>query len=584
MKRKLLTVFMAVSMIAVSLAGCAGTAGTTAEQDGSTENIAAAEGQETASAAAEQEQAEIRKTETADAGTPEERAAAFVPQAPQNIQEDENYLYFIYYNTDDMYSLYRQSKADGGREKLSGLESGYIRSFAAADGNLYVFDGENLWFADSRTMKPEKVLEGLTQLQNLSVKDGLLYFEQKDEEGTEYQQNFYVLDEGGRPGERLSAGLTFSSLNDPETEGFWKLETERFGVHIREEKAWYAQRDAEGKLYGEESLICEGYPDILYDDAAALYVGVGKEPQDPSDVLGTYEVLRFDKNSRKTEAVCSIPEAAGLNGAYTNGPASVGILGDQVYYLYLEQEEGKDYLVSTIQKGDAVTKHGEALTIDPAGSLGRLSLAGENMYCPLCGFRDWYWQLELTLEETQPGDRQINEYLQKYYQEKKQYAREFVKNSSIWDETCIHQEAPGLGAISSEASMEVVYAQGRYLNLIQNAYEYGGGAHGMPSRDPLLFDRETGKLLKLADVIGNTEEELKTLVADAFCKPPYCGGYGDWAARWQDVYEAAGPDMLFHLSKEGITFYFTPYEVASYAEGFPEMTVPYDRLNMKITP
>lgn len=106
----------------------------------------------------------------------------------------------------------------------------------------------------------------------------------------------------------------------------------------------------------------------------------------------------------------------------------------------------------------------------------------------------------------------------------------------------------------------------------------------MPSRDPLLFDRETGKLLKLADVIGNTEVELKTLVADAFCKPPYCGGYEDWAVRWQDVYDAAGPDMLFHLSKEGITFYFTPYEVASYAEGFPEMTVPYDRLNMKITP
>ena len=40
--------------------------------------------------------------------------------------------------------------------------------------------------------------------------------------------------------------------------------------------------------------------------------------------------------------------------------------------------------------------------------------------------------------------------------------------------------------------------------------------------------------------------------------------------------------MDFCLSEDGVTFYFGQYEVASYAEGFPAVTIPYGQLDLKI--
>ena len=38
----------------------------------------------------------------------------------------------------------------------------------------------------------------------------------------------------------------------------------------------------------------------------------------------------------------------------------------------------------------------------------------------------------------------------------------------------------------------------------------------------------------------------------------------------------------FYLSETGVVFYYAPYEIASYAEGFPEVTIPYSELEMRI--
>ena len=71
-------------------------------------------------------------------------------------------------------------------------------------------------------------------------------------------------------------------------------------------------------------------------------------------------------------------------------------------------------------------------------------------------------------------------------------------------------------------------------------------------------------------------------MADAFCNPPYYNEDEIWKERWQIVYDAAGLDMDFCLSEDGVTFYFGQYEVASYAEGFPAVTIPYGQLDLKI--
>jgi len=38
----------------------------------------------------------------------------------------------------------------------------------------------------------------------------------------------------------------------------------------------------------------------------------------------------------------------------------------------------------------------------------------------------------------------------------------------------------------------------------------------------------------------------------------------------------------YYLTEEGLVYYFGVYEVAGYAEGMPEVLIPYDELKWKI--
>ncbi|WP_366925889.1 RsiV family protein [uncultured Clostridium sp.] len=40
-------------------------------------------------------------------------------------------------------------------------------------------------------------------------------------------------------------------------------------------------------------------------------------------------------------------------------------------------------------------------------------------------------------------------------------------------------------------------------------------------------------------------------------------------------------DSDFYITPEGVVFYYSPYAIAPYAEGFPEVTIPYSELKMK---
>lgn len=104
---------------------------------------------------------------------------------------------------------------------------------------------------------------------------------------------------------------------------------------------------------------------------------------------------------------------------------------------------------------------------------------------------------------------------------------------------------------------------------------YLGGAHGSYVVQYYNFDKKTGKLLNIHDIIPE-EAEMFALMAmeEQLCK--------DWGAKdLADLQEKTGITMLgdlyltnnFLLKKDSIEFLFNQYEIAPYAAGLIGVTV-----------
>ena len=126
---------------------------------------------------------------------------------------------------------------------------------------------------------------------------------------------------------------------------------------------------------------------------------------------------------------------------------------------------------------------------------------------------------------------------------------------------------------------KITYLDEKVLGFEMNGYDYYGGAHGMPWKDNYLFDIETGERLTLGDLVAVTEEELDAIVVDAY------KNNGEWEYYWDEsentIIEGISYETTdFTVTEDGLKFYFYPYALASYAQGFTYATVPYDRLGI----
>ena len=580
-------ILLGAAMAAGALCGCAQNGGS---------GQAAAPGAESSAA-----QGETERTGTAETGSEEtapdfpsaqegaslaEKAASFRFEALQKIQEHGDLVYFAYRDPDNHYQLYRQTLTGADRTLLFDSEYTPIGDFAVDGGNVYVnLKYGGLWLVDGETLEKRELLEAGKATQSLSVRDGVLFLEAPNDEGDFYDRYFYPIREDGGLGEPLVEENAYPAMPYGEDGMGWILETPDFAVasHVgsRDETAYYVTWEGEGRKDRQETPVCEGFQSVLGYDETSLYVGSVREPEGETPVTGDFLVGRFDRQTLQYEELLRIPCRMGLGGSYRSGPFAAAVLEDEIYALYPAEDGMSDHLAVFEKGGDGEPDFkGDAISADPLGDLGEVKIEGKNLFCPVCGNRDWYFDQELTLAEAFPGDAAINETLRGLYADHAAWAEDYVKASASWDGGCIHEFSAV--SICSESEMRVLYDGGRYLNLMRVNYDYGGGAHGNSARDSMLFDRQPGSRLKLSDVLDHSEEEIRTMVADAFCDPPYYNEDEIWKERRQAVYDAAGPDMAFGLSEEGVTFYFGQYEVASYAEGFPAVTIPFDRLKLKI--
>ena len=139
-------------------------------------------------------------------------------------------------------------------------------------------------------------------------------------------------------------------------------------------------------------------------------------------------------------------------------------------------------------------------------------------------------------------------------------------------------------ALTIDGDDAITYLDDHYVCVRADGYEYTGGAHGTPFRQYFVFDRETGARLSLSDVVENPVEELQTKVGAAFRELAEKTNFAFESPEDLEhtVADGISYESPFYLSETGVVFYYAPYEIASYAEGFPEVTIPYSELEMRI--
>ena len=111
-------------------------------------------------------------------------------------------------------------------------------------------------------------------------------------------------------------------------------------------------------------------------------------------------------------------------------------------------------------------------------------------------------------------------------------------------------------------------AWGKYRTYIVEYYTYSGGAHGLNTYTPLVFDCESGLVVREDEFFAKGyEEPVAGLIRNKL--------FEDYEDLPLFDLGSIGPNGAFELTKEGVSWYFQPYEIAPYAYGVLSVTIPW---------
>ena len=253
--------------------------------------------------------------------------------------------------------------------------------------------------------------------------------------------------------------------------------------------------------------------------------------------------------------------------------------------LYVIEDSGDQTVFASYNWLTGKSENAAVLADRGIDQIGQFYYEADEVLCENCGRARYAYYVEgFTLNGNMPGDEEINAQVQ-------EITDSMIKNAA---EMGFDEEEPHEEAYRNESSVtfwgDLSYYNDRYIGLLWNGYDYHrGAAHGIPYKIFRLYDRETGEELYLDDILASSEEELNAIVTRKF-EERYKkdeipeGNFGFRyisrnAGFMEDHHLKAG---AYYLTEEGLVYYFGVYEVAGYAEGMPEVLIPYDELKWKI--
>lgn len=131
---------------------------------------------------------------------------------------------------------------------------------------------------------------------------------------------------------------------------------------------------------------------------------------------------------------------------------------------------------------------------------------------------------------------------------------------------------------TAQERFAVTYNQGQYFSVLFENVQNTGGAHPITLRNSAVYDMKTGKALALTDILAGDQKTIDQIIHDGF------------AAQVKATPEAFYPDVEkylseaiakkaygYYLTEKGLTIFFQQYEIAPYAAGFQEYTLPFSQ-------
>lgn len=108
------------------------------------------------------------------------------------------------------------------------------------------------------------------------------------------------------------------------------------------------------------------------------------------------------------------------------------------------------------------------------------------------------------------------------------------------------------------------------FSITFNEEYYLGGAHPNTIKTSFTYDAKKEKELTLPEILGKSQKETNELVIEKFYEE-----YGD-----EDLWdlEEEAPNVSFCITGEDLVLYFQQYQIAPYAMGFPEVTIPLESI------
>jgi hypothetical protein len=120
---------------------------------------------------------------------------------------------------------------------------------------------------------------------------------------------------------------------------------------------------------------------------------------------------------------------------------------------------------------------------------------------------------------------------------------------------------------------EVEYFKKDLLVLELNSYDYQlGAAHGMPSKVYTHINLVNGTMYELKHLFKPESDYVKVIsamIGEQINKDD------EYSYVFPDAYKGISPDQSFYVSEEALFIYFSPYEIAPFAAGFPTFKIPY---------
>ena len=132
-------------------------------------------------------------------------------------------------------------------------------------------------------------------------------------------------------------------------------------------------------------------------------------------------------------------------------------------------------------------------------------------------------------------------------------------------------------AFEDNRDVYVRRADSLVVSLLESGSSYMGGAHGMYGFTGKTFDTYTGKEMQLTDIFTSPTAMTNAIKQQLMFDYPKASFQGNNGASMREMVDQLAKEghLFWTMDPRGVTFYFNPYILGSYAEGVFTTTLLY---------